>query len=188
METFIFEVIRMAAEPETIDLMANIFSQAIKKTLEKSTKKTIRYSTTFQSVPRVSLQPEIGCFVLFSGDYSGLVVMNFSAAAAMDLYRSYMISMGLSESGLAKEYTSSEVIDTIGEMTNQVIGRAMSLVETKYDLTSYCGQPKALALNNAITLIPEMNYQNNRRVSFTIDANRFHMELAMEQTQFVVFK
>ena len=84
METFIFEVIRMAAEPETIDLMANIFSQAIKKTLEKSTKKTIRYSTTFQSVPRVSLQPEIGCFVLFSGDYSGLVVMNFSAAAAME--------------------------------------------------------------------------------------------------------
>jgi hypothetical protein len=178
----------MEAEPETIDVIANIFSQAIKKTLEKSTKKTIRYSTTFQSIPRVSLQPEVGCFVLFSGDYSGLVVMNFSDAAAMDLYRSYMTNMGLSENGLAREYTSIEVIDTMGEMTNQVIGRAMSMVETKYGLTAYCGQPKALALNNAITLIPEMNYQNNRRVSFTMDANRFHMELAMEQTQFLIFK
>lgn len=178
----------MSDEPETIDIVANIFSQAIKKTLEKSTKKTIKFSSTFQAIPRVSLKPEIGCFVLFSGDYSGLVVMNFTAEAAMELYKSYMINMGLPESELAKECTSNEVIDTMGEMTNQVMGRAMSMVESKYELTANCGQPKALALNNAITLTPEMDYQTNRRVSFSVGPKRFHMELALEQTQFVPFK
>lgn len=178
----------MSDEPETIDIVANIFSQAIKKTLEKSTKKTIKYSPTFQAIPRVSLKPEIGCFVMFSGDYNGLVVMNFSADAAMDLYRSYMISMGLPESELAKECTSNEVIDTMGEMTNQVMGRAMSMVESKFELTANCGQPKALALNNAITLTPEMDFQTNRRVAFSLGTNRFHMELALEQTQFVICK
>lgn len=178
----------MADEPETIDIIANIFSQAIKKTLEKSTKKMIRYSLTFQAIPKVSLKPEIGCFVLFSGDYNGLVVMNFSAEAAMDLYRSYMINMGLPESDLAKECTSNEVIDTMGEMTNQVMGRAMSMVESRFELTSYCGQPKALALNNSITLTPEMDYQTNRRVSFSLGTSRFHMELALEKIQFVLVK
>lgn len=177
----------MSTEPQTIDIITSIFSQAIKKTLEKGTKKTIKYSTTFQAIPRVSLQPEVGCFVMFSGDYNGLVVFNFSAEAAMELYSSYMTTMGLPESDLAKECTSNDVIDTMGEMTNQMMGRSMSMVESKYDLTSYCGQPKALSLNNAITLTPELDYQDNRRVSFSIGTHRFHMELALERTQFLPF-
>lgn len=177
----------MSVEPQTIDVVASIFSQAIKKTLEKGTKKIIKYSTTFQSIQKVSLQPEVGCFVMFSGDYNGLVVMNFSSGAALELYSSYMINMGLSESDLAKESTSNDVIDTMGEMTNQMMGRAMSMVESKFDLTSYCGQPKALALNNAITLTPDMDYQDNRRVSFSIGSYRFHMELALEKTTFLQF-
>ncbi|MCB2181186.1 MAG: DUF3334 family protein [Desulfobulbaceae bacterium] len=178
----------MPPEPQTIDIIASIFSQAIKKTLEKGTKKTIKFSKTFQAIPRVSLQPEVGCFVQFSGDYNGLVVMNFSDEAAMEIYSSYMLTMGLPESDLAKDCTSNEVIDTMGEMTNQMMGRSMSMVESKFDLTSYCGQPKALSLNNAITLTPDMNYQDNRRVSFSIGTSRFQMELALEQTQFIPVK
>ena len=77
----------------------------------------------------MSLRPEIGCFVQFNGDYSGLVVVNFSAGAAMDLYRSYMLVMGMPESELAKDATSAEVVDTMGEMTNQFMGKAMQMVE-----------------------------------------------------------
>ncbi|HHD64642.1 MAG TPA: DUF3334 family protein, partial [Desulfobulbaceae bacterium] len=49
----------------------------------------MKFSTTFQSIPRVKLKPEVGCFVQFSGDSNGLVVMNFTGPAAMDLYTSY---------------------------------------------------------------------------------------------------
>lgn len=177
----------MSSEPKTIDVVANMFGKAIKATLEKGTNRKISFSKTFQAIPRVRLQPEVGCFVAFSGDYDGLVVMNFSSRAAMELYSSYMKAMGLPDSDLAKEYTSNEVIDTIGEMTNQVMGRAMSLLKSKFDLTSYCGQPKALALNSSITLTPDIEYQDNRRVSFTVGFSSFHMEIAMEQTEFVLF-
>jgi len=175
----------MTEELETIDLVANIFSQATKKTLDKGTKKTIKYSKTIQAIPKVSLKPEIGCFVLFNGDYNGLVVMNFSAAAAMDLYTSYMTSMGLPESELAKDYTSNEVVDTMGEMTNQIMGRSMSMVESKFDLSSFFGQPKSLSLTSAITLTPDLNYQDNRRISFAIGTHKFYMELALEKVKFI---
>ncbi len=175
----------MAQEKKTIDKVAEIFCQAVKKTIDKSTKKSIKFSKTIQVIPEVCLKPDIGCFVQFTGDYGGLAILNFSAEAAMELYRSYMIAMGLPEESLAKEFTSAEVVDTIGEMTNQIMGKSMQMVESKFDLTSYIGQPKALALNNAITLTPDLDYQDSRRLVFNMDTHRFVMEMALEQTEFV---
>jgi len=175
----------MAESVKSIDDVGVIFAQSVKKTIEKATKQKIKFSKTFVSIPKVSLKPELGSFVQFSGDYNGLVIMNFTSEAAMNLYRSYMLTMGLPESDLAKESTSSEVVDTIGEMTNQIMGRCMRMVESKYDLTSYFGQPKALALNSAITLSPDLDYQDNRRISFTLGNDHFHLEMALEKLQFV---
>ncbi|MFA6499130.1 MAG: DUF3334 family protein [Desulfurivibrionaceae bacterium] len=176
----------MSAEKQaTIDIIADIFCQAVKKTLDKSTKKNIKYSKTIQVIPKVSLRPEIGCFVQFTGDYNGLVVVNFSADAAMELYRSYMFTMGMQESDLAKNATSAEVVDTMGEMTNQFMGKAMQMVESRFDLTSYIGQPKALSLNTAITLTPDLDFQDNRRLVFSLETHRFYMEMALERTEFV---
>jgi len=90
-----------------IDALTAIALQAVKEVLEANTKIPVKASSTIQKVPKVSVKPEIGCFVPFTGDYSGLVVMNFSAGAAMLLYRSYMMTMGLPEEELAKEYTNS---------------------------------------------------------------------------------
>ena len=71
-------------------------------------------------------------------------------------------------------------------MTNQFMGHAMRSVENRFELTSYFGQPKALALNTAITLIIENDYVDSRRISFSInDVHRFYLELAMERTEFI---
>ncbi|MBF0120423.1 MAG: DUF3334 family protein [Desulfobacterales bacterium] len=169
----------------TIDIISGIFCKSTKRVLELSTQKTIKFSTTIQRISKVSLRPEIGSFVQFTGDYNGLAVMNFTSGAAMELYRSYMIAMGLPESDLAKEYTSSEVPDSIGEMTNQIMGQSLSMIEEKYDLTAYCGQPKALALNSAITLTIDSDYTENRRISFNIESHRFYLELSMEPIEFI---
>ena len=175
----------MREQQATIDIIAEIFCQAVKKTLEKSTKKAIKYSKTIQVIPKVSLRPEVGCFVQFNGDYNGLVVVNFSAGAAMELYRSYMLAMGMPENELAKDSPSAEVVDTMGEMTNQFMGKAMQMVEGRFDLTSYIGQPKALSLNTAITLTPDLDFQDNRRLVFSLDTHRFYMEMALERTEFI---
>lgn len=176
----------MGKKPVTVDIIASLFAQAVKKTLEKSTKKEVKYSKTFISIPKVCLKPEVGSFVQFSGDYNGLVIINFSAGAALNLYKSYMTTMGLPESELAKESTSSEVVDTIGELTNQIMGRSMRNVESRFDLSSNFGQPKALALNSAITLSPDLNYSDNRRISFSVGTDRFHLEVAIEKMEFIV--
>lgn len=184
-----------------IDLICQVFCLATKKTLEKSTNLAITYSKTLQRIPRVSLKPELGCFVQFLGDYSGLLVINFTAAAAVDLYRNYMLTMGMPESGLAREATSGEVVDTMGEITNQIMGRAMRMVEAKFDLNSYFGQPKALSLSNGISLVPEASNTNsmsdnsedcifdNRRIVFKLeDSSRFYLEIAMERIEFIMLE
>jgi CheY-specific phosphatase CheX len=176
----------MEAPFSTIDVMANIFCRAVKDVLEKSTQKTIIYSNTIQRIPKVSLRPALGCFVIFNGDYNGLAVMNFTAEAAMDIYTSSMLTMGMPEEECAKSYTSGEVSDSIGELVNQVMGQSMALVEQKFDLASMFGQPKALVLNNAITLSIDSEYRDNRRIVFSIGgSSRFSMEIAMEQTEFI---
>ena len=169
-----------------VDIVAASFCGAVKQVLEASTKKSVKYSTTIQSTPRVSLRPDVGCFVQFTGDYNGLCVVNFSKEAAMSLYKGYMMAMGLPENELAKDYTTNEVPDSIGEMTNQFMGHSMRLVENKYNLTSFFGQPKALALTSSITLIPEADYSDNRRIVFVVEElYRFYLELSMEQTEFI---
>ncbi len=66
----------MTAKTSTINEVAKIFCQAVKEVLESSTGSKIRYAPTIQKVPSISLKPDLGCFVQFSGDYSGLFIMN----------------------------------------------------------------------------------------------------------------
>ena len=168
-----------------IDALTAIASQAVKKVFEANTKLPIKVSSTVQKVPKVSMRPGISCFVPFTGDYNGLVVMNFSAGAAMLLYKNYMISMGLPEDELAKEYTNVEVPDSIGEMINQIMGKITKLTEDSFDLSAYCSQPKALALNCAIILTIETDYREHRRLSFSIKNEKFYFEIAMETSEFI---
>lgn len=168
-----------------IDALTAIALQAVKKVIETNTKLPVKASSTVQRVPKVSMRPEIGCFVPFTGDYNGLVVMNFSAGAAMLLYRSYMMAMGLPEDELAKEYTNVEVPDSIGEMVNQIMGKVTKLTEDSFGLSTYCSQPKALALNSAIILTIDTDYRENRRLSFSINNEKFYFELAMETADFI---
>lgn len=183
-------------ESLAIDQVAMAFCLATKNTLEKGIGKEVTYVKTIQSIPRVSIRPDIGCFVQFSGDYNGLVALTFSDKAALYLYRNYMLTMGLAADDLVDDATSAEVVDTIGEITNQIMGRAMRMVEAKYDLNSYFGQPKALALNNGISLVPEASSSNtmtseesstfdNRRIVFRLEDARFYLEIAMERIEFI---
>ena len=169
----------------TIDSIATILCQATRHVLESGTRQPVKYSTTFQEIPKVTMKPDIGCFVPFTGDYNGLAVMNFNEDAAMELYRCYMTAMGIPEEELAKDYTSVEVTDSIGEMANQIMGLLMRSVEDKYQLSSVCSQPKALALNSSITLIIDCDYRVNRRMVFNVNAKKFSMEIAMENTEFI---
>ncbi|MCK5696326.1 MAG: DUF3334 family protein [Desulfobacula sp.] len=108
----------------------------ISKIFLKSTQQKVKYSSTIQKTPKISIKPDLTCFVQFNEDYNGLVVMNFSADAAFEIYKSYMKAMGMPKDELAKTVASPKVSDTIGEITNQVMGQLIKEVEEKYDLNA----------------------------------------------------
>ncbi len=177
-----------------IDLLVPLFCQGVKETLEQCTGREVNYSNTILSIPKISIRPDMGGFVELFGDYNGLAVMNFSSDVALAIYKDYMTTMGIPAADLVKNATSVEVADTIGELINQVMGKTQQLIEIEYDLSAQRGQPKALNLNHAISLTPElalgtMDMANilldNRRVVFQMDQMRFYMELAMERMSFV---
>lgn len=170
--------------PQTIDRISAILCAAVSHVLELGTRKEITYAETVQAIPKVIMRPDISCFVQMAGDFSALVVFNFSDRAAVNIYRSYMISMGLPEEDLVNDFTSNEVTDSIGEIINQVAGEFGRLISEETGLSIMGVQPKVLALTSAITLSIGTDYRDNRRISFAIDTDRFQVEVALEQTEF----
>ena len=171
--------------PLSIDEISRIFLKTAQKTLETGTGQEVTYSATIQKIPKVSMKPDLTCFVQFDGDYIGLVILNFSADAAFEVYKKYMLNMGMPKDELANSISDPEVADTIGELTNQLMGQLIKDVEDRFNLNAVLGQPKALTLNSAITLVIDAYYAENRRLSFKIGNYSFRIEIAMEGTEFI---
>jgi chemotaxis protein CheY-P-specific phosphatase CheC len=141
-----------------------------------------------QKINKTCLKPDIGCFVLFDGGFSGLVILNFSAAAAMELYTTYMTNMGLSEEDLAISHTADDVSDVMGELMNQAVGDFTSVIGHELHTSINQNQPKMLTINKQVVLSIDTNLDRPqaRRVSFTTAKNNiFYLELAMDKTEFI---
>ena len=161
---------------------------SVKKVLSVATQTQINYSPMVQKITRTCLRPDIGCFVLFDGSFSGLVIINFSAPSAMELYRAYMMSMGMPESELASQHTSEEVGNMLGELMNQIVGDFTGNVGSELLVSINQNQPKMLTINKEVVVSIDTNLDRAqaRRVSFsTANRNVFYMELAMDRTEFI---
>jgi len=171
----------------TEDLLLSLCS-SVTKVLNLATQTTIHYSAMVQRISKTCLKPDIGCFVLFDGGFSGLVIINFSAQAAMELYQSYMLNMGMSRDDLASSYTSDDVANVMGELMNQVVGDFIGKVRRELQTHITQNQPKMLALNKQVVLSVDANLDQPeaRRVTFYTGANHiFYLELAVDRTEFI---
>ena len=161
---------------------------SVTKVLCAATHKHIGYSGMVQKINKTCLRPDIGCFVLFDGGFSGLVVINFNAASAMEIYRDYLLSMGMSESDLASVHTSDEVANVMGELMNQIVGDFTGKVRTSLQTSITQNQPKMLAINKQVLISVDTNLDRPqaRRVTFNTESNNiFYLELAMDKTEFI---
>jgi hypothetical protein len=140
-----------------------------------------------QRITKIGLKPDIGCFVLFDGGFSGLVVLNFAGNAALEIYEKYMLSMGMPKSELASSFSSDEVSNILGELMNQIVdftGKIRRELQT--NITQ--NQPKMLVLNKQVMLSVDtpLDRPEIRRVSFfTENNNIFYLELAIDRTEFI---
>ena len=171
----------------TEDLLISLCN-SVTRVLTVATQSQIHYSGMVQRITKTCLKPDIGCFVLFDGGFSGLVIINFSAAAAMELYESYMLNMGMSKSDLANSFTSDEVSNVMGELMNQVVGDFTGKVRRELQTQITQNQPKMLVLNKQVMLSVDANLDQPeaRRVTFYTGANHiFYLELAIDRTEFI---
>ncbi len=162
--------------------------QSLSEVMSKATETTVLYSAMVQKINKTSLKPDIGCFVLFDGGFTGLVVTNFTSQAAMELYQEYMLRMGIPQDELALHHTSDEVANILGELMNQVVGDFTGKIGRELKVSITQNQPKMLALNKQILLSVDTNLDRPqaRRVSFSTEKNNiFYLELAMDKTEFI---
>ncbi len=171
----------------TEDLLMSLCN-SVTKVLTMATHSQIHYSGMVQRIAKTCLKPDIGCFVLFDGGFSGLVIVNFTAQAAMELYETYMLNMGMSKDDLASSYTSDEVSNVMGELMNQILGDFTSKVRRELQTHITQNQPKMLVLNKQVILSVDANLDKpeSRRVTFYTGRNNiFYLELAIDRTEFI---
>ncbi|MGX9415923.1 DUF3334 family protein [Vibrio sp. WJH972] len=162
--------------------------QSVTGVLSVATESKVTYSAMVQKIHKTTLKPDFGCFVLFDGGFSGLVVINFTAKAALELYTNYMRNMGMPEEELAIAHTSDEVGDVLGELMNQLVGDFTNKIRKDLQTNITQNQPKMLALNKQVNLSVDTNLDRPqaRRVTFSTEANNiFYLELAMDKTEFI---
>ncbi len=171
----------------TEDILTSLCN-SVSRVLTVATTSEIHYSGMVQRITKTCLKPDIGCFVLFDGGFSGLVVLNFSAASAMELYESYMLNMGMPKSELALSHTSDEVGNIMGELMNQIVGDFTGKVRRELQTNITQNQPKMLVLNKQVVLSvdTQLDKPESRRVTFYTGKNNiFYLELAIDRTEFI---
>jgi len=172
----------------TTDDILLVLCDSIKSVLSTATNHRITYSSMVQKINKTCLKPDLGCFVLFDGGFSGLVIMNFNAKAALEIYQNYMTHMGIPENELSQSHTSDDVSDVMGELMNQMVGDFTGAIGKKLQTSITQNQPKMLTINKQVLLSIDTNLDRPqaRRVTFTTEKNNiFYLELAMDKTEFI---
>ena len=178
---------KKSAPISTEDILLKL-CHSVTSVLSEATHHEINYSPMVQRISKTCLRPDIGCCVLFDGAFSGLVVINFTAAAALEVYQNYLVNMGIPKEELATLHTSDEVGNVMGELMNQILGDFTSKVSQELHTSINQSQPKMLTLNKQVLISVDTNLDRPqaRRVSFYTEKNNiFYMELAMDKTEFI---
>ena len=165
-----------------------ILCHSVSEVLSNTGNQEVTYSPMVQKINKTCLRPDIGCFVLFDGGFSGLVIINFTADSAMEIYRKYLLSMGMPENELAHYHTSDEVGNVMGEIMNQIVGDFTNKVRLQLRTSITQSQPKMMAINKQvqISVNTALDQPQSRRVTFnTANNNIFYMELSMDKTEFI---
>ncbi|MBQ3883936.1 MAG: DUF3334 family protein [Succinivibrio dextrinosolvens] len=183
----------MAKKPKIIgsnDIMLSL-CQSVASVLTSATGKKTAFVPLIQKISKTVLTPDIGTFVMFTGSFSGMVVINFPKETAMELYKSYLGNMGLPESEMAKNYTQDEVSNSLGELMNQMIGDFTRQVSDELHIRIDQSQPKMLVLPREVQINISVDLDNPifGKVTFNTESgNVFYVELAMDDTTFTAIR
>jgi len=169
--------------------VSSLFAKAVQEVLKNFCQLDVVIGKNAQFLSTIQISEDIGAFVSFNGNYSGLMVMNFEGEAALEIVTSLMKAMGLPEDEIPSHYMADDVRSSIGEFVNHIIGNARAKIQTEYDLSANATIPAVLPISSPIGLLFKSSItegHNCVRLVFRTPGNhRFHLELTMESSRFV---
>ena len=169
--------------------VANIFAQSVQEVVARFCQMEVTHAKTAQFIQSIQISNDIGSFVSFFGDYKGLMVLNFAGDAALELVTASLNAMGMPASEMPSHFLSDDVINSIGELTNHIIGKSRTNVQNEYDLASQANIPAVVPVHTPIGLVfkdgTNSGYECVRIPFRTAANNSFYMELTMEPAIFV---
>ncbi|NLK85842.1 MAG: DUF3334 family protein [Aeromonadales bacterium] len=172
------------------DIMLTL-CKSVANVITTATALETKFAPLVQKISKTLLTPDIGTFVMFTGSFSGMVVINFPKETAMEIYTSYLENMGIPSDDIAKNYTQEEVSNTLGELMNQILGNFTREISEELHIRIDQSQPKMLVLPREVLISISVNLDNPKygKVTFhTESGNAFYVELAMDDTSFVALK
>ncbi|MBF0376229.1 MAG: DUF3334 family protein [Desulfamplus sp.] len=172
---------------QSTDDILIILCNSVTKVLTKASGEDVSFSPIVQKISKTCLKPDISCFTIFEGGLSGLLIMNFTAEAAMEIYTSYMINMGMPKEELSILHTSDDVANVLGELMSQTMGRFQTELRQELQVSIKLSLPKMLVINKdvVISIDTKIETPQFRRVSFETENHRpFFLELGIEKTEF----
>jgi CheY-specific phosphatase CheX len=179
----------MNAEGSSILAVSSLFALAVQEVLKSSCKLDVVAGKTVQFLSTIQISEDIGAFVCFNGNYSGLMVLNFEGAAALEIVKSLMLSMGMPDDEIPAHYMTDDVRSSIGEFVNHIIGNARAKIQKEYDLSANATIPAVIPIATPIGLFFKSAITEGhdciRLVFRTPENNRFHLELTMESSRFI---
>ncbi|MBF0258317.1 MAG: DUF3334 family protein [Desulfamplus sp.] len=172
---------------QSTDEILLILCKSVQKVLAKASGEAISFSPIVQKISKTCLKPDIGCFTVFEGGLSGLLIMNFTSEAAMEIYTSYMTNMGMPREELSILHTSDDVANSLGELMSQTMGHFQTDLRQELQVSIKLNLPKMLVINKniAISIDTKIDSPQYRRVSFETENHcPFFLELCIEKTEF----
>ncbi len=169
--------------------VSGLFAKAVQEVIKNFCQVEIVVGKNAQFLSTIQISEDIGAFVSFYGNYSGLMVMNFEGDAAMELVNSSMKAMGMPDDEMPSHYMADDVRNSIGELVNHIIGSVRAKIQDEYDLSAHATIPAVLPVSLPIGLFFKSSISEGqscvRLVFRTPENHRFHLELTMESSHIV---
>lgn len=179
----------MTPAESSILAVSGLFAKAVEEVIKNFCQIEIVTGKNAQFMSTIQISEDIGTFVSFTGNYGGLMVMNFEGDAALELVTSSMKAMGMPEEEIPTHYMADDVRNSIGELVNHIIGNARARIQEEYDLSANATIPAVIPVSTPIGLFFKTTLTEGqsciRLVFRTPENHRVHLEFTMESNQIV---
>ncbi len=191
----IYEDGQGVASPEAINAIrvARLFTDSYVEVFKKMGSMVggkFSVAPTFTIVKAAETRHKVTSLLDFTGAINGFVILNYPSEAALDVVSSFLQGMGMSKEDCPK-FVGEDAANTLGEITNQVLGGFRRNLEKTYGMKSMSGTPITMIMNTMFNLAPVdrgMKYVYVRAQINTPNANAVYIEFCMQEGIFVRLK